>query len=167
MPWEKVKMKNVKTTALFIITTATTLFTACGKNETHTTVQSAAEQKQNSKYEGYYILPNGGYVDMYEDANGLVNVRSMRLIVVNGDGSTGYIPIASVSNMTAVKNAPYINSSLNFSLTNNVKNNADNMPISGSHAISLIFNKTNDALAINVIVSNASAVINTSQVVSQ
>ena len=109
--------------------------------------------------EGYYELPNGGYADIYEDAQGFITVRSIRLVVVNKDGSTGTLPLGSTGALGLVNNKAYSNTNQTYvALTHNVKQD-NGAVLAGSLLTELMLTKEGDKLKIHVIVNNSYSVL--------
>jgi len=120
--------------------------------------EAGAPAPEPVSMEGYYILPNGGYLDMYEDAQGLVTVRSARVIMSNADGSTALVPFASLAAAAPIGNATYYNQNLNYvAATHNVKKDSDNSVLAGSFLTQIRIIKDADTGAISVLVITSSS----------
>ena len=113
--------------------------------------ENAVVPKETS-FEGYFLLPNGGYLDIYEDAQGLSTVRTARLVVVNKDGSTGVVPIASAASLPTVSERLFHTANVNFTAPNNVKQDSG-VALVGSFLTQLVFFYRNDKLLVQVKVS--------------
>lgn len=110
--------------------------------------------------EGYYVLPNGGYADIYQDAQKLYTIRNLRLIVPNADGSTGLVPLNSTGTLNPVNGAVYYSANLNYTpATHNVKQDSNNSLFSGSMLTELIILKSDGKLTIKTLVNSSSGVL--------
>jgi hypothetical protein len=118
--------------------------------------------------EGYYVLPNGGYADVYQDAQGLVTIRALRLVMANADSSFGLIPIASTTAAATFSGRLYTNVSVAYvALTHNVKQDSNAALLAASYLTELIVSKSGNTLTIRAIVNNSSSVIFDHSVSSQ
>lgn len=114
--------------------------------------------------EGYYLLPDGGYLDIYEDAQGLYTIRQARLVLSNADGSKGLIPITTATSLPLVNNKLYVNvNSTYVAATHNVKQDSNATALVGSFLTSLIISKE----GVRVIVNNNFSVVFDHSVVMQ
>ena len=106
-------------------------------------------------FEGYYLLPNGGYVDIYQDAQGYFTIRSARLILENKDTSLGLLPFSSANNLGAIDNVIYYTANLTYiPATHNSKRDADNVLLTGAKLTQIILTKTSEGkLRIRVLIN--------------
>jgi len=90
-------------------------------------------------FQGYYLLPEGGYVDMVEDTGGLIDISLIRLVIVNNNGSTGVVPITGTN--LVVRDNKHIQITNNYTLatTNNIRRQGSNTVLAGSHYITTTF----------------------------
>lgn len=110
--------------------------------------------------EGYFTLADGGYIDVYQDAQGLYTVRNLRLVVPNQDGSTGLVPLASTTALTSVNGTVYYSGNLTYTpATHNVKQDSNNTLLTGSLLTELIIHKKDNKLEIKVIINSSSGVL--------
>lgn len=110
--------------------------------------------------EGYYVLPNGSYLDVYEDAQGLNNIREGRLVLLNADGSSSIIPLSSASKLPTVSDHFYYNVNLSYSATHNVKQDSNNTVLTGSLFTEFVFAKdVTGKLTVRIIINSASSVL--------
>lgn len=129
---------------------------------------SGTSYQPPASLEGYYELPNAGYLDLYEDALGTYTARSMRLVVLNKDGSTGLIPVSSAGPMGFVNGSCYSKSNINYvALTHNVKQD-DGTVLVGTFYTELEFSR-NETKGINIRVkiSNSFSVVFDKSVISE
>lgn len=106
------------------------LIVGCGKEVIN---MNTLPNPEPQSLEGYYNLPEGGWIDIYEDAQGMYSVRSMRLIVANKDNTFALIPLSSVPAITQVDGVVYYKVNLNYvTLSHNLKKDLNNLPLSGS-----------------------------------
>jgi hypothetical protein len=105
-------------------------------------------------------LPNGGYLDIYQDAQGLYTVRQARIIVTNADASTGLIPIGSTNPLTLVNNSLYYNVNVNYvAATNNVKQDSNNAVFNADYLTELIFTKSGSNVKVEFIVNVPNGIV--------
>jgi len=117
--------------------------------------------------EGYYRLPNGGYLDIVEDYQGQVLVRSLRLILENEDSTTGIIPITLNSYVQPIDGALYLSASVTYvAATHNIKL-PDNTLLVGAYNTQLIISKVDDKLKLRVIISNSYSVLIDQEVIEE
>lgn len=111
--------------------------------------------------EGYYQLPNGGYIDIYDDAQGMYVVRTARLTFTNKDGSTGTLPIASVVATADYKGKLFYNSNQTYvAITHNMQQDSNNADIVGSYLTELsVYKDDKGLLKVKVVISSPTAVL--------
>ena len=121
-----------------------------------------------SSLEGYYVLPNGGYADIYQDAEGMYTVRQLRLVVINADGSSGLIPVANTASLPLTNGMLYSNSSPAYvAATNNVKQDSNNVQLASAYLTELMISHSGSGIQISVTVNATNGVLFNHQVVSQ
>lgn len=156
-------MKNV------ILFLSLIVLTGCGKLDFQGPPGPKGEQGEQGEQgesapvpdtlEGYYRLPDGGYLELVEDYQGQVLVRSLRLILENEDSTTGIVPITLNSYVQPVDDALYLNASVTYvAATHNIKL-PDNTLLVGAYNTQLIVSKVDDRLKIRVIISNNYSVL--------
>jgi len=127
------------------------LIVGCGKEVIS---MNTLQNPEPQSLERYYTLPDGGWVDMYEDAQGMYSVRSMRLVVTNKDGTSALIPLSSIPANPTVNGVIYYKLNLNYvALSHNLKKDSNNLPLSGSLLTELRFFLRDGKLNIEVYVS--------------
>lgn len=105
-------------------------------------------------FEGYYTLPDGGWADVYQDAQGTVNVRSMRLIVNNADNSPALVPVSSIAQTAPASGIVFSRQNVTYTpASHNLKKDSDNSLLSGSLLTELRLSIRDEKLVIKVIVS--------------
>lgn len=105
-------------------------------------------------FEGYYTLPDGGWADVYQDAQGTINVRSMRLIVNNADNSPALIPVSSIAQTAPASGIVFSRQNLVYTpASHNLKKDSDNSLLSGALLTELRLSVKDGKLVIKVIVS--------------
>lgn len=118
--------------------------------------------------EGYYVMPNGGYLDVYQDAEGLYTVRQARIVVTNADGSSGLIPIANTAALPLTNSALYSTSSPAYvAVTNNVKQDSNNSVLAAAYLTELIFSKSGNGIQVRVTVNATNGVLFDHTITSQ
>ncbi len=124
----------------------------CGKQSPSNT------QPTNNSFSGYYLLPNGGYIDIVQEANGLYDIIAMRLVVINADNSYGVIPLNQMINISHINNSlVYLNGSVNF--TNSNVKNSSNVSLTGNYITQLVISKNSGALSIEVFISSNQGIV--------
>lgn len=116
-------------------------------------------EKAKVSFEGYYELENGGWADIYEDAQGLVTARSLKLVMANQDGSLGTMPMTSFSSLGVANEAVYQNSNQTYTSALNVKTDVGNSALNAAYSTELKLTKANNKLQIKVKVLVNSGVI--------
>lgn len=118
--------------------------------------------------EGYYVLPNGGYLDIYQDAQGLYTVRTARLTFTNTDGSIGVLPVTSISQSATVNGALYNTSNQTYTpATHNIINSTTKATLSGSLLTQLKLTVDNKKATVKVTVTSNATVVFTGITVSE
>jgi hypothetical protein len=118
-------------------------------------------------FEGYYSLPDGGWADVYEDAQGTVNIRSMRLIVKNADNSPALIPVSSVGQTAPANGTVFNRQTITYvPASHNLKKDSDNSLLSGAMLTELRLSMNDGKLVIKVIVSGPFSVAYLGEVTS-
>ncbi len=108
--------------------------------------------------EGYYTLPNGGYIDIVEDSQGMCSVRTSRLVFQNMDFSLGLVPITSTSYLPVVNGKIYSNGNVTYAAaTHNVKQDFNSSPLNGSYFTELLVWKVDGVLAVRVLVNTSNS----------
>jgi hypothetical protein len=108
---------------------------------------------------GFYLLPDGGYVELLKDNGDLYDVLQGRLIVKNADNSFGILPISIMSNIPLMSNKLLLVSNLTFAAPNNVKADVGNTILVGSYLTMLVFEMVNDKLKVTIQISNTNTVL--------
>jgi hypothetical protein len=117
--------------------------------------------------EGYYRLPNGGHLDIVEDYQGQVLVRSLRLMLENEDSTTGTVPITFSSYVQPIDGALFLSGSVTYvAATHNIKL-PDNTLLVGAYNTQVIISKTDDVLKVRVIISSNYSVLIDQEVVEE
>lgn len=125
-----------------------------------TTVVTPLPATSPTSMVGYWVLPNGGWADVYQDAEGLYTIRSMRLIVTNEDGSTGYVPVANTNALAIVNSTLYYNPTLAYvAATNNVKADVGNALLAANYLTELYFSLDAGVFNIQVVISNSNTML--------
>lgn len=111
--------------------------------------------------EGYYELPNGGYIDILEDSQGLLTIRTARLVFVNADGTTGVLPLTTLVATASFEGSLFNNANQTYvALTHNIKQDSNNTVLVGSFLTELKFYKDgNGSLNVKAIVTNSTTVV--------
>lgn len=118
-------------------------------------------------FEGYYALENGGYADIYQDAQGLNTVRSLRLVMPNQDGSFGLVPVSNTNGLGVINETLYYNLNVAYINANNVKTDVGNNQLNATYLTSVKITKNNKTLQIKVDISTNSGVFFSHTVSSQ
>jgi hypothetical protein len=143
-------MKKIWIAGLLVI------LAGCGleKNmDSEPVVQNSAEET----FEGYYLLPNGGYIDIYDDSQGLYSVRTSRLIFENADLSTGLLPVSTLASLPQVNGMIYSNANATYNATtHNIKQDSNNTALVGSFLTQIQITKENGVLKVRAVISNSS-----------
>lgn len=118
--------------------------------------------------EGYYVLPNGGYMDIYQDAEGLYTIRQARIIMINTDGSSGLIPIGSTSALPMTDRSLYYNVSPNYvANTNNVRQDQTSNQLSGALLTEMILSHSGAGIQISITVNTPNGELFNHSIMSQ
>lgn len=147
---------------LTIILTLMFLSIGCGQGPTGAKGENGVSvtPSAGASLEGYFLLPNGGYIDIYQDGEGLYSVRQARIVVTNADGSSGVLPLNSIGALPMVGGYMYYNPNLSYvAATHNVKQDSNNALLNGSLLTELIFGMSNGKLQIQIIVNSPSGVL--------
>jgi hypothetical protein len=127
------------------------LIVGCGKEVIN---MNTLPNPEPQSLEGYYALPDGGWADVYEDAQGMYSVRSMRLVVINKDGTSALIPLSSIPANPEVNGVIYYKVNLNYvALSHNLKKDSNNLLLSGSLLTELRISLKDGKLNVEVCVS--------------
>lgn len=147
-------MKLIVLSVLFLIV-------SCGKtiNNTKYIEMEPRNEIESSSFEGYYALPDGGFADIFDDAQNLVSVRALRLLTVNSDDSTGIIPTGSLSASVPVNNVIYHRMNLNYTVAQNIKKDITNSPVIGTFLTEIQVTKKDDKVLFTVIISDFNSVL--------
>jgi hypothetical protein len=137
------------------------LVVSCGKtvNNTKYIEMEPRNEIESPIFEGYYALPDGGFADVFDDAQNLVSVRALRLLTVNSDDSTGIIPTGSLSAGVPVNGVIYHRTNLNYTVSQNIKKDVTNAPIIGNFLTEIRISKKDEKLLLTVIISDANSVL--------
>lgn len=140
-------------------------FAGCGKDKLETQSLQTVTQTVSAStgFEGYYMLPDAGYAEIVQDNGKLQDIVSLKLMVRNSDGTSGYIPLANVSNLPITNNKLlYSFSAAYTAAANNVRADAGNAaglatntPLAASYTTLLTFYFEGGQLKIRVQISNA------------
>lgn len=118
--------------------------------------------------EGYYVLPNGGYLDIYQDAEGLYTIRQARIVMLNTDGSSGLVPIGSTGALPMTNGSLYYNVSPNYAAaTNNIRQDQTSNQLSGVLLTEMILSHSGTGIQISITVNASNGVLFNHLVVSQ
>jgi hypothetical protein len=144
-----------------IILSVLFLIVSCGKtiNNTKYIEMEPRNKIESPIFEGYYALPDGGFADVFDDAQNLVSVRALRLLTRNSDDSTGIIPAGSLSAGVPVNGVIYHRMHLNFTVAQNIKKDLTNAPIIGNFLTEIRISKKDEKLLFTVIISDAVSVL--------
>lgn len=117
-------------------------------------------------FEGYYLFPSTGYAQIDQSAFGLNNIRQLRLVVPNNDGSNGLYPVSSLDGLPTVNGSLVYNTTLTYVLANNLKqdNNANN--IVGAFSTQFIVSRVGGVVQIRAIIGHTSGQILSDHTVS-
>ena len=158
---EKKMNKANKLMAVSIL--AASLLSACGSEgpmgPVGPTGPSGRDAPTTVSFEGYYLLPSGGYADVLEDSRAFVTMRVMRVIVTNNDGSTGIVPVGSTGVIPQLSGVVYNRVNVTLVDLHNLKHQTTGVVLTGSHLIETRVTKVNSKLVIRSIVSNTSGVV--------
>ncbi len=128
---------------------------------TATPSPSPVAEAEPATLEGYFVLPDGGYLDMYEDSAGTVSLRNGRIVVRNTDGTTGLLPLTTFTQLAKLNQenkVSYIGNQTYVALTHNIKSN--NSAIAGSYTTQVIISKNDRGLLqLNIIISNNATIL--------
>lgn len=118
--------------------------------------------------EGYYVLPNGGYLDIYQDAEGLYTIRQARIVMLNTDGSSGLVPIGSTGALPMTNGSLYYNVSPNYvAATNNIRQDQTSNQLSGALLTEMILSHSGTGIQVSITVNASNGVLFNHLVVSQ
>jgi hypothetical protein len=145
-------MKIVLLSVLFLIV-------SCGKQVNTRYVEVDRRIDSSLDFEGYYALPDGGFADVFDDAQNLVSVRALRLLTRNSDDSTGIIPTGSLSAGVPLDGVIYHRMNLNYTATQNIKKDVTNAPIIGNFLTEVRITKKDERLLFTVIISDINSVL--------
>jgi hypothetical protein len=137
------------------------LVVSCGK-QVNTTKYIEIESNKEVKvpfFEGYYALPDGGFADVFEDAQKLVSSRNLRLMVRNSDDSTGIIPLSSIPAIALVNNTVYYRVNLSYTSAQNIKRDLTNFPVVGTFLTEIQVTKKDEKLFFTVIISDVNSLL--------
>lgn len=137
----------------------TLLLMGCSKEYVQLPPASSTPSAAVPSFEGYYILPTTGYAQIDENAYGLHNIRQLRLVVPNNDGSQGLYPVSSIDGLPTVNGSLVYNTTLTYVLANNLKqdNNANN--IVGAFSTQFIVSRVGGVVQIRAIIGHTSGQI--------
>jgi hypothetical protein len=135
------------------------LIVSCGKQVKTKYVEVDRRIDSSLDFEGYYALPDGGFADVFDDAQNLVSVRALRLLTRNSDDSTGIIPIGSLSAGVPVNGVVYHRMNLNYTVAQNIKKDVTNPPIIGNFLTEIRISKKDEKLLFTVIISDINLVL--------
>lgn len=108
---------------------------------------------------GFYLLQDGGYIELLKDNGDLYDILQGRLVIKNSDGSFGVLPISSFSNIPMMNNKLLYVTSVSFSAPNNIKTDVGNTVLVGSFLTVLVIENVNDKLKLTVQISNSTNVV--------
>ena len=131
------------------------LVVSCGKQVTTKYV----EVDRRIEFEGYYALPDGGFADVFEDAQNLVSIRGVRLLVRNSDDSTGIIPLNSIPSIALVNNTVYYRVNLSYTSAQNIKRDLTNFSVVGTFLTEIQVTKKDEKISFTVIISDNNSVL--------
>lgn len=112
-----------------------------------------------SGFQGYYILPNGGYAEVLNDPGNLQDINQLRLIVSNADTSTGLIPLSSMANMPTINGKVIYTGNLNYQNSNNVKNDFNNNQLTGSLFTMVTLSLNSGKLNVRIQISSSTGLV--------
>ena len=138
-----------------IILSVLFLVVSCGKQVSTKYV----EIDRRIELEGYYALPDGGFADVFEDAQNLVSIRGLRLLVKNSDDSTGIIPLNSILSIALVNSTVYHRVTLSYTSAQNIKRDLTNSPVIGNFLTEIQVKKKDEKILFTVIVSDSNSVL--------
>lgn len=135
-----------------------TFLTGCGKQSTVVIPpQVVYEQVQN--LEGFYQLPDGGFLEIVNDPGNLQDIIQVRLAMRNADNSTGLIPLVATNNLPMISGKVILTTTLTYSATQNIKNDVGNVVLIGALLTTVNIFKHNDKLRVRVQVNSATGLV--------
>ena len=133
-------------------------FSGCGQGPTGPQGAPASTGSSTSM-NGYYTMPNGGYVGIAQQDNGLYSLTPMYILVTNADGSTGYLPFAGTSSIPLVNNQIIYTGNITYAAGNNVKQDSNAAVLTASYFTEITVSLVSGELNVNVIINSANAVL--------
>lgn len=144
---------------LLSIVLLATLLAGCGKGPTEVVQVSTTAASSDENFSAFYALPDGGYLEIVQDAGGLYDLNQVRIVVTNSDGSKGLLPLGVVSNLPQINGKIYQFGNLTYAAGNNVKADVGNAVLNGSLYTMVTLTNVGGSLGIRVQVSNGGAVV--------
>lgn len=133
------------------------MLVACGKDSEP---QVASPQDNLAgRFEGYYELPNNGYIEIVQDSGALFDSSTLRLVINNADGTTALIPLTTLTNLPMIANKLYYSGNLTYAAGNNLKADSNNAALTGSLFTVIALRKDGRRLVIDVKVSSGAALV--------
>lgn len=110
-------------------------------------------------FQGFYILPDAGYLEIIQDTGSLSDLNQVRVTVRNTDASTGLLPMAAVNNLPIQNGVLYYLSNLTYAASNNIKTDAGNTVLVGSFFTSVTMSRSGGVLSVRTQISNGASVV--------
>lgn len=111
-------------------------------------------------FQGFYLLPYGGYAEIVNDSGNLNDIVQLRLVAPNQDGTFGLIPVSSVNNL------PTVNGQIVYAFTgsynptnNNLRTDVGNTQLNGNFLTLLVISKIDNKLSFHIQVSNGPTIV--------
>lgn len=122
--------------------------------------ESAPSPSPTPSLEGYYTFDYGGYADIYRDAQGMYTIRSLRLVLLNQDGSTGLVPLVSTGQLADVNEVVHYNLNLAYvAATHNIKTDVSNALLNATYFTEINIRKNGNRLKFEVIVNSSNGIL--------
>lgn len=118
-------------------------------------------------YAGFYVMPDGGYLEIVQDSGGLNDLNTIRLIFRNSDNTAAILPLTSLNNLPTQNEEVFYANTLAYTAANNVKIDSMSTVITGNLITFLRLYKLNNKLIARVQISNGASVIFDHDIVQQ